>query len=236
MATRRIREQDRDNDGRVSLAEADDRLKPNFQKMDRNNDGFLDMDEYRAATGGGGGNRDRDRNGGMGQGGGDFGGSGEYGRRDERRQTEEAKPVAMRYGHLPKDLPEWFDRDDGNKDGQVALHEWRLAGKKIEDFITYDMNGDGLVTADEYLRFGLKQAEDARIAAINNPDSAAAPSFASRRGSGGGFSLPGSTPSSTDRPGMNGGKGGKGGKGDRNEEKAPDGGNGGSNPFRKNRN
>jgi hypothetical protein len=236
MATQRIRQQDKNGDGKISLDEADDRLRKNFQSMDKNGDGHVDGDEYRAATGGGGGGGNRDRNGGMGPGG-DFGGGyGENGRRDERRPTEEVKPVAMRYGHLPKELPEWFDKDDGNKDGQVALHEWRLAGKKIEEFVSYDMNGDGLVTADEYLRFGLRQAEDARIAAINNPDAAPA-SFASKRGGGGGgFALPGSTQASTDRMGPPGGKGGKGGKGDRSDEKAPDGGNGGPNPFRKGKN
>ena len=242
MATRRVKEQDRDGDGKVSFAEADDRLKPNFQKMDRNGDGFLDMEEYRAATGGGGGNnRDRDRNGGMGMGpgGGDYGfggGSGDYGRRDDKRVTEEAKPVAMRYGHLPKDMPEWFDKDDGNKDGQVALHEWRRAGKDLSEFYAYDLNADGLVTADEFLRFGVLKTENEKIAAINNPDGVR-PSFAGGGRGSGGFALPGSTPPSTDRISATNDKGsdkgkGKGDKGSK-DEKAPDGGNGGQNPFRK---
>jgi hypothetical protein len=240
MATRRIKEQDRDGDGKVSFNEADDRLKPNFQKMDRNGDGFLDMEEYRAATGGGGGGRDRDRNGGMGPGGaGDYGfagGSGDYGRRDDKRVTEEPKPVAMRYGHLPKDMPEWFDKDDGNKDGQVALHEWRRAGKDLSEFYAYDLNADGLVTADEFLRFGVLKTENEKIAAINNPDGVR-PSFAGGGRGSGGFALPGSTPPSSDRISATNDKGsdkgkGKGDKGGK-DEKAPDGGNGGQNPFRK---
>ena len=258
----RLKQQDTDNDGRVSRAEADRMLQPNFDRIDASGDGFITLEEYRGyyASQQGGGGRDRDRGpGGMGPGGfgpGGFGpgGEGNWGDRGnwgDGRVTEEAKPVAMRYGHLPKDLPPWFDRDDGNKDGQVALHEWRLANKKLEEFYNYDLNGDGLITADELLRFNFKQSEDARIAAYNDPDNPdnPKPSFAMKRGqNGGGFALPGSTPSSSngyERPGKGEWPQGKGGdrqgKGDRqgrnnNDERAPDGGNGGPNPFRKNKN
>jgi len=47
-AQRRIREQDRDNDGRVSLQEADRGLRDRFREIDRNGDGFVDSSEYTA--------------------------------------------------------------------------------------------------------------------------------------------------------------------------------------------
>lgn len=243
-AAQRLKEQDRDNDGRISFAEADDRLKQNFQQIDRNGDGYVDGEEYRAYYA----NRDR---GGPGGPGGDRGGPGgwngggnwgdpnsNFGRKDEKKDAVEPKPVAMRYGHLPKDLPEWYDKYDSDKDGQVALHEWRKSGDDIAKFQEMDLNGDGLITADELLRFNFKVSEDARIAAINGEGGAfpsSGRSVASRNS--GGFALPGSTPPSTDtvsteRPtGKFGGPQGKGGereKGGGREEKGGER----PNPFR----
>ncbi len=50
-------------------------------------------------------------------------------------------------------LPGWYDEYDTDKDGQVSLYEWRKSGKVTDEFLEMDLNGDGLVTADEYLRF-----------------------------------------------------------------------------------
>ena len=46
MAQQRIREQDRNGDGKISRDEADSRLRPNFDLMDRNRDGIVDAEEY----------------------------------------------------------------------------------------------------------------------------------------------------------------------------------------------
>lgn len=209
-AAQRLKEQDKDHDGRVSFAEADGRLKENFAQIDRNGDGYVDLEEYRGYyasrnnPGGQGGpgavsfNNGGNFNGGNFNGGnwGDPNGGNWGNRKDDKKETQEAKPIAMRYGFLPKDLPEWFDKYDDNKDGQVALHEWRKAGDDIAKFQEMDLNGDGLITADELLRFNLKQVEDAKIAALNGEGggfSRPSSSFAGR--SSGGFSLPGSTPS-----------------------------------------
>lgn len=45
-AQQRIREQDRNGDGRISREEADSRLRDNFRTIDRNGDGSVDTEEY----------------------------------------------------------------------------------------------------------------------------------------------------------------------------------------------
>jgi hypothetical protein len=82
----------------------------------------------------------------------------------EKKDAEEEKPVAMRYGKLPKNLPGWFEEQDTDKDGQVSLYEWRKAGKDSKEFLEMDLNGDGLVTADEYLRFARQKNIDTKVA------------------------------------------------------------------------
>lgn len=86
--------------------------------------------------------------------------------RDGRAPAEEAKPVALRYGKLPGGLPDWFESDDTNKDGQISLYEWMKAGKSLEEFMDMDLDRDGLLTADELLRYRRLKDEEARIAAI----------------------------------------------------------------------
>lgn len=101
-----------------------------------------------------------------GPGGWDQNGSG-WGQRPgfEKKETEEERPVAMRYGKLPKGLPGWYDENDTDKDGQVSLYEWRKAGMDVKEFQEMDLNGDGLVTADEYLRFARQKNIDTKVAA-----------------------------------------------------------------------
>jgi Ca2+-binding EF-hand superfamily protein len=226
----RLKEQDKDGDGRVTFAEADDRLKPNFQLIDRNGDGAIDLDEYRAYYAARDQNRG-DRNDRGNNSGGPPPWSGAWGdpnsnwggrdRQDPRKDTEEAKPVAMRYGKLPKDLPEWYDQYDADKDGQVALHEWRKSGKSIEDFMDMDLNKDGLITADELLRFNRLKVENEKIAALTGEGGGTGgsrPTFTAsgmggRGPSSGGFSLPGSPPSTGgDRMSATGDKGDKSNK------------------------
>lgn len=107
--------------------------------------------------------------GGMGQGGWDPNGQGGWGQRPpfEKKDTEEERPVAMRYGKLPKDLPPWFDDLDTDKDGQVSLYEWRKGSKETREFTEMDLNGDGLVTADEYLRFARQKNIATKIEAYD---------------------------------------------------------------------
>ena len=126
-----------------------------FDQSDTNRDGSIDLPEYRtyyaAAMGGGGG--------------GNWGGGGQGGNpwnnmQDPNKQPlvelEDEKPVIVRYGKLPTGLPEWFTAGDTNRDAQISLFEYcRFFGgstEQIAEFKNYDLNGDSLLTAEEYLR------------------------------------------------------------------------------------
>lgn len=50
-------------------------------------------------------------------------------------------------------LPTWFAALDADGDNQVSLFEWRKGGKPVTAFNEMDLNGDGLLTRDEYARF-----------------------------------------------------------------------------------
>ena len=177
--------------------------------------------------------RDRPREDWRQQGPGDWsqgpGGSGD--RRFEKKETEEEAPVAMRYGKLPKDLPGWYDEFDTDKDGQVALYEWRKGGKEMKEFVEMDLNGDGLVTADEYLRFARQKNIDTKVAAYVESDGAVRPDKwgvgasdgksdakgGSRFGPGSGGPGKGDRPSSDSKPSDSS----KSDRGDKGERKNP---------------
>ncbi len=47
----------------------------------------------------------------------------------------------------------WFNDLDTDADGQVALYEWREAGKNLDDFKVFDYNDDGFIIEEEILRY-----------------------------------------------------------------------------------
>jgi Ca2+-binding EF-hand superfamily protein len=55
-------------------------------------------------------------------------------------------------GVMPKGLPPWFKDLDKDENGQITLHEWRAGGKKLSEFRDFDLNHDGLITAEEVLQ------------------------------------------------------------------------------------
>jgi Ca2+-binding EF-hand superfamily protein len=54
-------------------------------------------------------------------------------------------------------LPDWFATLDTDNDKQISLYEWRAGGRPIALFQEMDLNGDGLLTPEEYLRWVKKK-------------------------------------------------------------------------------
>lgn len=106
-----------------------------------------------------------------GENGGGWGGRGTF----EKKDAEEEKPVAMRYGKLPKNLPSWFEDLDTDKNGQIEMFEWRKDRRDMKEFTDMDLNGDGLITADEYLRFARARNIDDKVNAYVESDGAVRP-------------------------------------------------------------
>jgi hypothetical protein len=86
---------------------------------------------------------------------------------------------------LPKGLPAWFIAKDTNGDGQISMSEfsqsWTEATAK--EFMSYDLNGDGVITAEEVL------AKIASDAAGGNPGSRPAVGISTRPAASGSASL-----------------------------------------------
>lgn len=163
-----FRELDRDGSGFLESHEWTDRLTEAVRRVDTNRDGRIDRDEYlayiqgRVAT------------------------TIERGpeppavKPDPLRPSSpevNAKPapvVAIRAGHLPSGVPGWFAEADINRDGQIELWEWRRASRPIDEFVRLDLDRDGLLYPDEYLRaVRLLEAETraaARDASSDSPE------------------------------------------------------------------
>ncbi len=60
---------------------------------------------------------------------------------------------------LPKGLPPWFKELDTDGDGEITLHQWQEAGRDVEEFRKYDLDNDGILTADEILSYLKKRVE-----------------------------------------------------------------------------
>jgi Ca2+-binding EF-hand superfamily protein len=128
---------DGNGDGYLNTDEMPDALRVDLARWDTNHDGLIDRNEFRAYF------------------------LARFAQGGDARQANpvtiileeefDKRPTVLRAGKLPKEL-KWFSDLDIDKDGQIALWEWRQAGKSIEEFQSYDRNDDGFITPEEALR------------------------------------------------------------------------------------
>jgi Ca2+-binding EF-hand superfamily protein len=187
MAEWRFRALDVNGDGMLNHDElaADPALQSERDKWDTNQDGFIDLGEFKeyfrarlqayqeaAAQGG---------------------------PRPDAPLPEEKKATVYRAGKLPPNLPAWFAQYDTDGDGQVGLYEWMAAGQSAAEFEKMDRNGDGFLTVEEVLRAtGGKRGETSTaVARADSPGAsprAAMTPGAGRWPGGGGRGFPGGGP------------------------------------------
>lgn len=201
LADQEFRKYDKNGDNRLNEEEMPYSLKSNLEKWDKNRDGLIDLYEFRAYYLA------------KVQGSPDASFQGKRGMDaiviDE--EDLDRKPVVYRVGgKQPPGLPDWFNKLDTDKDGQVALYEWRTAGKALDDFKTWDLNDDGFITAEEASKVQLATAKDNPR---NSLASATEGSGGNGGGNGGGFKA--FFGGGKSKGGDSGGKGGPGGWGQR---------------------
>lgn len=154
---------DRDSSGWLEAAEWPERLRAKARDFDEDRDGRISFDEYRAY----------------------FEGRvlrlWETGTEDPLPPATPApataSPGPIRYGKLPDGLPSWFVDLDTDRDGQISLYEWKSAGYSLADFQVMDLNGDGLLPPEEYLRY-LRSLRAPAPATTANGQPVAAPAAA----------------------------------------------------------
>ena len=79
--------------------------------------------------------------------------AGSSGKQEDQTDLRKSYRFTTASERLPEGLPEWFGRNDANADGQVAMAEFSASWstKTVADFAQFDVNGDGVVTAEECL-------------------------------------------------------------------------------------
>jgi Ca2+-binding EF-hand superfamily protein len=133
---------DRRGDGKLTPDEAPEGLRAEFRVWDENGDGFIELSEFRAYT---------------------------LARMQWKRQDRgtvpppvpPAAPAAspgvkhpsLGSARQSNGMPTWFARLDLDGDGQVDLFEWRKGGRPVAEFEEMDRNGDGVLSAEEVLRY-----------------------------------------------------------------------------------
>ncbi len=128
-------------------------------------------------------------------------------RTDDRRRDRDARPVevpdpyngrrsfASTSRGLPEGLPAWFAEKDLDGDHQVSMAEFssQWTARLVEDFQSFDLNGDGFITVQECLaaiRGGATLGAGSTTAPSSSPSSSA-----DSRGSRSGASTPRSSTS-----------------------------------------
>ncbi len=100
----------------------------------------------------------------------------------------DGKPVVLRAGKLDGKVPAWFTEADLDRDGQISLYEWKERNGDLAEFRRRDLNRDGVITAEEAIRFETHAKKDGSAPA-NPGDRRTA--MGGRRMNGGGQGLGG---------------------------------------------
>jgi len=130
---------DRNGDGVLEAAEMTTKLRDDRLRVDADGNGRIDKDEYRA----------------------------HFQRRIATGADAITAKAAEQNGKVTgspakSTMPDWFAGLDADKDGQLALSEWRKAGRAINLFLEMDLDDDGLLTKEEYQRYvRMKEKEEA---------------------------------------------------------------------------
>ena len=175
LADMEFKRSDRNGDGRLNNEEMPPSLRVNLEKWDKNGDGLIDMNEYRAYyLARSQGSEDASYKGAKG-----------IAAIIIDEEDLDRKPVVFRVGgKQPPGLPDWFNKLDTDKDGQVALYEWRMANKSMDEFKTWDLNDDGFITAEEASKVQIAFAKD-NPSKGREGDSLASSGYQSEGGNGG---------------------------------------------------
>jgi hypothetical protein len=144
IAERIFQRYDADGDGLLKIEEMPESLAIERDKWDTNNDGFIDLREYKEFFTARRQQIEAERAGGMGANSNSGGG-------ESNQEPDVRRPVVYRANNLPRELPSWFAQADANQDAQVSLLEWRGTNMPIDQFKSMDRNGDNLLTVEEVL-------------------------------------------------------------------------------------
>lgn len=185
-----FRRSDRDQDGYLSPDEMSETLQAEKDKWDTNKDGQIDLSEYKEYLKAFYEKRQQDRK-----------------EREQQAEKERSKdsgtltpgtgedppPVdldkkiaVLRAGKLGDKMPSWFTQHDLDKDAQIPLYEWKESSGAISEFKEKDLNADGIITAEEAMRFeGLARGTASASSSSGGSDRRLAFAGSSGAGSGG---------------------------------------------------
>lgn len=154
---------DENGDGKLNQDEMPKQLLKELVRWDKNQDGLIDQEEYRTyfmttfQERLSGASASQKQN--------PFG--------SPLEDDLDKRPVVYRAGKLPpKGMPLWFKQLDMDGDGQVALYEWRQAGKNLDEFKFWDRDDDGFITIEEALHVNaalMKTADPLLASADSTP-------------------------------------------------------------------
>jgi Ca2+-binding EF-hand superfamily protein len=152
-----FRRLDRNGDGVLSVGEMTENLKAERHKWDLNEDGVIDLQEYRAYVKAFIEQRMREEAG---------------------RGRSASAPTESRYDaqqtrtnrRQKVNVPRWFKEYDLDGDGQVSLYEWQEKGGSVEAFRKLDLNRDGFITLRELARGGALTSGNGNTPPGTKPD------------------------------------------------------------------